>query len=45
MSARAEAATLAPRLGLVADALLVLGGTGLIAGSAQISFSLRCGYS
>jgi biotin transport system substrate-specific component len=40
MSARAVPATLVPRLGVLADAVLVLAGTGLVAGAAQISFSL-----
>lgn len=40
MSAQASSATLAPRVGVLADAALVLAGTGLVAGAAQISFSL-----
>ncbi len=40
MSARAVPATLAPRLGAVADAALVVAGTGLVAGAAQLSVSL-----
>lgn len=40
MSTRVASATLVPRLGVLADAILVLAGTGLVAGAAQISFSL-----
>lgn len=40
MSTRAASVTLAPRLGILADAVLVLTGTGLVAGAAQISVSL-----
>jgi biotin transport system substrate-specific component len=40
LSTRAASVTLVPRLGILADALLVLAGTGLVAGAAQISFSL-----
>ena len=40
MSTRAASATLVPRLGLLADAALVVAGTGLVAIAAQISFSL-----
>lgn len=40
MSTRAASATLVPRLGVLTDAVLVLAGTGLVAGAAQISFSL-----
>jgi biotin transport system substrate-specific component len=40
VSTRAASATLVPRLGVLTDAVLVLAGTGLVAGAAQISFSL-----
>ena len=40
MSTHAFSATLAPRTGVLTDAALVLAGTGLVAGAAQISFSL-----
>ena len=40
MSTHAFPATLAPRTGVLTDAALVLAGTGLVAGAAQISFSL-----
>jgi biotin transport system substrate-specific component len=40
MSTRAASVTLVPRLGVLTDAVLVLAGTGLVAGAAQISFSL-----
>jgi biotin transport system substrate-specific component len=40
VSTRAASATLVPRLGILTDAVLVLAGTGLVAGAAQISFSL-----
>jgi len=40
MSARAASVTLVPRLGVLADAALVVAGTGLVAGAAQISVSL-----
>ncbi|HKP17116.1 MAG TPA: biotin transporter BioY [Gaiellaceae bacterium] len=40
MSTQAASPTIVPRLGVLADALLVLAGTGLVAGAAQISFSL-----
>jgi biotin transport system substrate-specific component len=40
VSTRAASATLVPRLGALTDAVLVLAGTGLVAGAAQISFSL-----
>jgi biotin transport system substrate-specific component len=40
LSSRAAPATLAPRLDLFADAGLVLAGTALVAGAAQISISL-----
>jgi biotin transport system substrate-specific component len=40
VSARAESATIVPHVDLLTDALLVLGGTGLVAAAAQISVSL-----
>jgi biotin transport system substrate-specific component len=40
VSTQAAPATLVPRTGIVADAALVLAGTGLVAGAAQVSFSL-----
>jgi biotin transport system substrate-specific component len=40
VSAHAAPATLVPRYGLLADALLVTAGTGLVAGAAQISIPL-----
>jgi biotin transport system substrate-specific component len=40
LSTRAASPTIVPRLGVLADAILVLAGTGLVAGAAQISFSL-----
>jgi biotin transport system substrate-specific component len=40
MSAHAASTTLVPRLGVLADGLLVLAGTGLVAGAAQVSVPL-----
>lgn len=40
MSTQAASATIVPRTGIVTDAALVLAGTGLVAGAAQVSFSL-----
>ena len=40
MSTHAAAPTLVPRLGVLADAVLVLAGTGLVAGAAQVSIAL-----
>lgn len=40
MSTHAAPATLVPRYGLLTDAVLVLGGTGLVAAAAQISVKL-----
>ncbi len=40
MSARAATPTLVPRLGILADTVLVLAGTGLVAAAAQISVKL-----
>jgi biotin transport system substrate-specific component len=40
VSTRVASVTLVPRLGVLTDAVLVLAGTGLVAGAAQISFSL-----
>jgi biotin transport system substrate-specific component len=40
VSTRVASPTIVPRLGVLADALLVLAGTGLVAGAAQVSFSL-----
>lgn len=40
MSTHAASTTLVPRLGILADGILVLAGTGLVAGAAQVSVPL-----
>jgi biotin transport system substrate-specific component len=40
VSTRTASVTLAPRTGVLTDAVLVLAGTGLVAGAAQVSFAL-----
>lgn len=40
MSTRTASTTLVPRIGVLADVVLVVAGAGLVAGAAQVSFSL-----